>query len=469
MRRWWWHSLNGQIISLMLAALIIGQTAGFALSWSSRNSALKVAAQSEFISRTATLCDVADGISGNLRRDVLLASATAYTRFWTSVEDPREAGRDWYTSARAYLLEPLSNIIHYRLSPTDPVSEAHSAQLVEKKAFAGWSPLETGLWTCQSPASVLPFEGQIGMGLAAQLSDGSWLNAVFYKRHQPDTGLMASLSSTLLIAAILCLAGFTSAQRIARPLRALTAAARSLGRGEVLPALPESGPSDIRDLHVAFNQMQERLHRFVADRTRMLAAIGHDLRTPLTTLRLRAELLPDTDLKEKIIRTLDEMQQMTEASLNFARTEAINEPTRNIELGALLASLCDDLAELGLDVDYIDTGKLSYRCRPDAIRRAVRNLIENAARYAGKARVSLAQTRGYVEIRVDDQGPGIPEDQFELVFSPFYRLEHSRNLQTGGIGLGLSIARAIARQHGGDITLIPNNPGLRAVFVLPHL
>ena len=468
MTAWWRRSLGGQIVSLMLVALLAGQAMGFALSWNSRNTALKTAAQSEFISRTATLAEVIETMPDDLRRDVLLASATTSTRFWASPTDPRPEARNWYAGARAYLLEPLSDIVNDQSPPETRLADGGQAEVVRNKAFAGWSSLASPLWTYQTPASVLPFEGQIGMGLAVPLPDGFWLNAVFYKPRQTDAGMVQSLISTFVTAIVLCLFGLISARLIARPLRALTEATEALGRGEPLPARPESGPEDIRNLHVAFNRMQERLHRFVADRTRMLAAIGHDLRTPLTTLRLRVELLPDTDLRDKMIASLDEMHRMTEATLLFAKGEAATEPTRNIELSALLESLCDDLAETGFDVAFIEAGKITFRCRPDAIRRCVRNLVENAVRYAGKATVSVVATAQSVEIRVDDDGPGIPENEMQQVFAPFYRLDRSRNAQTGGVGLGLAIARAIAQQHGGDITLSSNAPGLHVSLVLPR-
>jgi signal transduction histidine kinase len=215
--------------------------------------------------------------------------------------------------------------------------------------------------------------------------------------------------------------------------------------------------------------MQARLQRFVEDRTRMLAAIGHDLRTPLTSLRLRAEFVSDPELQEKMLNTINEIQTMTEAALAFARAEATVERTRSVDLSALVESLCDDLAELSQDVTFIDSPKINYRCRADALRRAVRNLIENAVRYGERARVSLTGSAESIDIVVEDDGPGIPEGAIEQVFAPFFRIEHSRNRETGGVGLGLSIARAIARHHGGDILLANQRNGMRAIISLPRI
>ncbi|QQA44960.1 HAMP domain-containing protein [Pelagovum pacificum] len=261
--------------------------------------------------------------------------------------------------------------------------------------------------------------------------------------------------------------GVLTIRRLARPLRDLTKAAETLGRGEAVAPLAERGPEDIRRMTIAFNSMQERLHRFVADRTRMLGAIGHDLRTPLTTLRLRAELVEDAELQERMLDTISEMQVMTESTLSIAQQETNTEPTRSIDLSALVESVCDDLAELGHPVRFHPSDRLTYRCRPEGLRRVIRNLVENAVRYAGAAEVRLISDPRSVTIFVDDDGPGIPLELSEEVFAPFFRLEESRSRETGGTGLGLSIARAIARQHGGDIHLSPRDPGLRAAIVLP--
>ena len=182
---------------------------------------------------------------------------------------------------------------------------------------------------------------------------------------------------------------------------------------------------------------------------------------------MRAEFIGDEDTKKKMIATLDEMQAMTEATLAFARDDAQREETRNVDLSALLESLCADLADLGWDVTFRNGKKIPYRCRPDSLRRAVRNLIENAVRYGDRARVTLATKIDTIEITVEDDGNGIPEQEFERVFQPFVRLEDSRNRETGGVGLGLSIARSIVRAHGGDIALF-NGSGLHAVITLPR-
>ncbi|MBN9009336.1 MAG: HAMP domain-containing protein [Rhizobiales bacterium] len=259
-----------------------------------------------------------------------------------------------------------------------------------------------------------------------------------------------------------------AARRVTRPLKALAASAEAFGRGDAVAPLPESGPDEARRLIHAFNQMQERLSRFVTDRTRMLAAIGHDLRTPITSLKLRAEMVDDEETRQKMRATLDEMQHMTEATLAFARDDAGAEPSRAVDLAALIESAVDDLAEMGKPVSFADAGRLVYSCRPTALKRAIGNLIENAIQYGERARVRLTAAPSGPVIAVEDDGPGIPAERIDEVFKPFTRLESSRSRETGGSGLGLSIARSIVLAHGGTLALRNREDGgLAAEIRLP--
>jgi len=300
------------------------------------------------------------------------------------------------------------------------------------------------------------------------LPDGRWLNA----RSVPIATVPAfarPYAATLaILAAFLVGAVLLGTRRATRPLVALADAADRLGRGEPVAPLPETGPEEVRRAIAAFNGMQERLSRFIADRTRLLAALGHDLRTPITSLRLRAELLDDEEAKQRIVETLDEMQRMVESTLAFAREEAQAEPVREIDLAALVEGTVEDLSELGLEVRLVASEPVVARIRSAAVRRALRNLIENAVRYGKRARVGLVREGEEAVVRVDDDGPGIPLDKLEEVFEPFVRLDPSRSSETGGVGLGLAIARGIARAHGGEVSLV-NRPegGLRACLRLP--
>lgn len=467
MMLWWKRSLAGQFIVFILAALLVGQTIAFLISSRQREAAIRQTIEGDFINRTSALSSVLGAVPPDMRRNVLLASSMGYARFWLSDKEPARNPRAWYETAQSNLSLPIADLIRSQGGAGFEVTSGNGSATARlgDPDISDWQPFRA---EPDIPnAQFLHFSSQEGMGIVQKLNDQTWLNAVYYKPTPPNLWNSQSMLSIGITAVVLSLIGVVVARQIARPLRHLTVSAEALGRGEAIELSPPSAPDDIRQLYEAFDRMQLRLRRFVDDRTRMLAAIGHDLRTPLTTLRLRAEFVSDPELQSKILATIDEMQAMTEATLSFAKSEATAEETRTVDIAALLGSLCDDLAELGHDVEFQESERISYRCRPDNLKRAIRNLIENALRYAGKASVKVKTLPNSIEIQVDDDGPGIPASECEQVFTPFYRIETSRNRETGGVGLGLSIARAIARHHGGDIVLSPNNPGLRAVVVLP--
>jgi signal transduction histidine kinase len=299
--------------------------------------------------------------------------------------------------------------------------------------------------------------------------DQEWVN---FRAGFGDTRSLWSsqaVVSTILMTLAVALLSFWVVRRMTRPLRAFARAAEHLGRDVSAPPLEERGPVEVRQAIHAFNDMQMRLQRLIENRTRMLAAISHDLKTPITLLRLRAESITDEEEKRRTCAILDEMEAMIASTLAFARDDAAQEERRTVDLAALVGSVCDDFADSGHDVTFEDLSPVKYRCGPLGLKRAVTNIVENAIKYAGSARAFLAISPGAVEIVVDDNGPGIPETQMEDVFAPFYRIEGSRSRETGGVGLGLSVARTIVHAHGGEIVL-RNRPegGLRTVIHLPR-
>jgi signal transduction histidine kinase len=305
--------------------------------------------------------------------------------------------------------------------------------------------------------------------VSLQLSDGTWLNftAPVYPR-DPFLSFRFILSMVVMIGAVVLLSGIVVYQ-MAAPLRTLATAARRLGIDVSAPVLPETGPREVRHAARAFNEMQQRIRRFVEDRTQMLAAISHDLRTPIMRLRLRAEVIDDEDERERALADLDDMERMIASTLSFAHDDAAVEARETVDLVALVQRVCDSIEDAGLPVEFEGEGRVAYACRPGALRRALSNLIENAARYGERARVELLADERRIVVRIDDDGPGIPEDQIESVFQPFRRLDASRSRETGGTGLGLTVARTIVRAHGGDVRLA-NRPegGLRVEVSLPH-
>jgi signal transduction histidine kinase len=270
----------------------------------------------------------------------------------------------------------------------------------------------------------------------------------------------------MLMAVAVILVAWWTARRVVGPMRALAVGADRLGRGLDADPLPLTGPSEVRETTLAFNRMKDRLTRFVNERTRMLAALSHDLRSPLTAMRLRIEMLDETEDSIRLKALVEEMQAMAEATLEFAGGVSKAEPAATVDIAGLLRALVSDVGDERASLTT--SAPLFATIRPQSLNRAFRNLIENAVRYGGSAEVSLKQEPGVAVISIVDAGPGLPEDQLEAVFEPFVRLENSRSRDTGGVGLGLAIARTIIQAHGGTVTLrnLPGR-GLQATVRLP--
>jgi hypothetical protein len=284
--------------------------------------------------------------------------------------------------------------------------------------------------------------------------------------------------STFLAAFALMTAGaavliILGARRLVAPIGTLAAAADALGRDVNAPPMPEDGPIEIARAAHAFNTMAGRIRRFVADRTFLLTAIGHDLRTPITRMKLRAEFVEDDELRETMLRDLDELEAMVTATLAFGRDIAGGEPPVRLDLAELLRTILDETTDLHPEfadrITYRGPPHYTFRGSPMALKRALSNLISNAIAYGEGVEATLfPPAGGLVQITLRDFGPGVPAEQRERLFEPFYRMEGSRSRQTGGIGLGLPIARNVIRAHGGDLTLANHkNGGLVVTVSLP--
>ena len=307
--------------------------------------------------------------------------------------------------------------------------------------------------------------GRARLLVAVGLEEGAWAEFAIRPPRGPRPGVFFWLGLTALLVVVALVLG---AHRMTRPLRRFADAADRLGLDAGPPPLPEHGPRELRKATRAFNRMTERIRRLVDDRTLLLAAISHDLRTMLTRLRLRAEFIEDREQREKASADFDEMQAMLDATLAFARDEAADERPASVDLAALLRSLTADLAHAGRTVSCDGPDRLAVPGRPVALRRLFENLIDNALRYGGEARTAVQRVDGRAEALIDDRGPGIPEALRERVFDPFFRLEASRSRDTGGSGLGLAVVRAIVQRHDGTIRL-EDRPGggLRVRVTLP--
>ncbi len=317
-----------------------------------------------------------------------------------------------------------------------------------------------------------PGPGARPIELIAQLGDGTrvLVNAELRERRPFFIGFGSFFFYLPFLAIAITMLTVWATRRITAPLRGFADAAERLGNERSAPPLPERGPVELRRAAQTFNKMQEQLKRFVDDRTRMLAAISHDLRTPLTRLRLRVEaVVDDPEEQQKMLQDLQRMDAMISSALSFLRDASRDEPVELIDFASLLQSVCDDFVDTGRDAQYIGLPSLSLRCRPGMLGRAVTNLIENAIKFGGAAIVDLARDeKGSAVMHVDDDGPGIPDLEKPRAFDPFYRLDPARNAEIGGVGLGLSIARSIVQIHNGQISLLDRKPhGLRVVVSLP--
>jgi signal transduction histidine kinase len=455
LRRLFPQSLGGQLLAMLLLALAITQGLGLLLLTDERNRAVRAALGLEAAGRAANVVLLLDDAPLGLRPSILRSADSPLVRFEVGPE--AEAPHD--SSDADFVLDQIRQILG------DPARDIRVD--VHALAIARF-PMPQGMPAAMRPMHQAMMAGRtdpIEMTLSIRLAGGEWLNArTMFDRPGPQLSPQALLPLLLMVLAVILVAWWT-ARRVVSPMRVLAIGADRLGRGLDTDPLPMSGPSEVRDTTRAFNQMKDRLTRFVNERTQMLAALSHDLRSPLTAMRLRIEMLDETDDSNRLKALVEEMQGMVEATLEFARGVAKAEPTATVDLNSLLGDLVNDL---GGCATLAPTGPLYATIRPQALNRALRNLIDNAMRYGGVANVTLAREPGTAVIAIADTGPGLPDDQLEAVFEPFVRFEPSRSRDTGGVGLGLAIARTIIQAHGGTVTLrnVPNG-GLEAMVRLP--
>lgn len=301
--------------------------------------------------------------------------------------------------------------------------------------------------------------------MAVQLRDGSWL--LFIANHRPWRELLPTqLAITLgFLASSILAASMLATYFLARPIRQFAEDLRQIGGDPRAGPVREAGPKELRAAIEAFNALQAKLRKFVDDRTLMLAAISHDLRTPLTKIRLRGEFIEDDDQRARLFRDVDDLQAMADSALSFFRDDYKEEEATVFDFAGLLLTIADDYSDQGALVQYAGPDRFALSGRPFSIRRACINLVDNAVKWGGSAELELTCVPTEVTLTVSDRGPGIPPQALEQVFSPFFRVEQSRNRSTGGMGLGLTSALAVIRAHGGNITLSNRQGGGLAVRV----
>ena len=442
------QSLFGRLTLILLIGLTVAQIVAASLSFYERDQALVYFSDRQLAEHDADLVNLLDHLPIGERARVAAVRTSPRVRvtlFAHRPATPNDARPQDHRALR--FLEILKTILpHHAIKGyllRDPVPQPN-----------GLLPFDYGYRT----RSVFDI----------RLRSGGWVR-FNYLRPLGITEWPYPLIAYLGVLALAILILVLWAVRLAtRPLSALANAAEDLGHNIQREPLTEKGPIEVRRAARAFNDMQERLKQFLDDRTRLLTAISHDLRTPITRMRLRSELLDDPALREKFVRDLDEMAAMTGETLDFLRGLDSGESVQPIDLMALLETIEADLVEQGQSVSIDGSHTRPILGRPSLIRRLCENLIQNALRYGQRAEIRVRSNGPEVEIVIRDHGPGIPIDRLEKVFEPYYRLDPSRSRERGGTGLGLSIARNIAEIHGGHLYL-RNHPekGLEAVVTLP--
>lgn len=303
--------------------------------------------------------------------------------------------------------------------------------------------------------------------ISVRLDATSWLNATARlpgPRPAPIGPLFGALGSIIIVG----IGAALVSRQIGRPLADLANAARALGSGETNAAAPVSGPEDVRRASTAFNAMAERLGRQLNRQRQMLWALSHDLRTPITAIRLRAELIEDDAERQRLLASVAEMETLTEQALSLARAGASDEARTNVDLAEIARTLCGELDDMGVAIRADANAPVMAECRPSEIARAMRNLAENAAKYGGGGVMRVCRNdANEAVVEVTDEGPGVPPDLLAKLTSPFFRADEARG-ETSGAGLGLAITQAIADSHGGRLVLENRAPrGFSAKLALP--
>lgn len=452
-KRWLPRHISTQLLLITLCGLVLVQLLSLQIYRLERSDTLDLVNSRHAMWRLAAVVNLLNTAPPEQSERILRASRseTLKLRLKESAWTPPQRDPTFENRLSHLLDEPTDIRISAELVPPSPLP-----------------PPGLGPWMERGHGRMMALRDARLYG-SIRLANGQWLMFSTFQDKEPPAWSPRHLLSLLLVAGIIGLLLIWLIRRITHPLQQLARQAEQLGRGEHLPPLTESGPDEVRETLAAFNRMQSRLDRFVQDRTQMLAAISHDLRTPLTSLQLRCEFLPESEDRQRMLQTLGQMEQMLRATLHFAREDQQQTPRKDVDLVSLLHSLCDDYEDAGQAVSCQAEGKQVYACHPDSLRRAVQNLVDNALKYAGSAEVSLTCGDRSIQIRIRDHGPGIPEDQLEQVFKPFVRGDTARNTEDGSVGLGLSIARTLVHQHGGELRLHNRaEGGLEASLQLPR-
>jgi signal transduction histidine kinase len=441
---WWPRTLGAQLVVVTAAAVLLSNVV--VASWFQfvQSRATESALNDRIIDRAVSAATLLSAIPAKQREAAARALSSNVWHF--SIHHGKPDGLPMADDERAMAA---------RVAALLPKHKTKESIIVDFRAPRNGEALQSGT----RPVSVIT--------IMVPVVRGTDLMTTFYRPPPAPWPLQIVIAAVVAILTTSIAAAFI-ASRVARPLSQLATSASQAARGAQAEHVPEEGPDDVRRAAHAFNVMTDQVARTLARQRQLLSAVGHDLRTPITAMRISAEFIGDEEIRERLQRNLEELQDLTDAVLSAARGAGW-EAMRKVDLAALIESVCTDLEDMDKPVTWVAHDAAPLMCRPSEIRRAARNLIENAVAYGGKADVRLTETPEVYEIVVEDSGPGIAEEDRIRVFDPFVRLESSRNSETGGSGLGLTLVKAIAEGHGGSVTLENRlEGGLRVCLCLPR-
>jgi signal transduction histidine kinase len=462
MSRYLPQSLFGQTVLILLVGLIVSHAVGSWIYTTDREQAVRAVGGFATAQRIANLTRLLQDTPREARQRLVTAISDQSFRVSLSTQPlalPPANDDDALaaTAIRDFLVGELS--LGSARQPLVWTSSVAGPPFGPLHHMLGHGPMMTGF---------AHFAAFRDLQVSIPLPEGQWLA---FATALPAGGPAYSSQFLLamgVMALIIVVVSVWAVRRVTAPLASLATAAERLGHDVNALPLPETGTTETRQAARAFNDMQMRLRGLIENRTRLLAAVSHDLRTPLTLLRLRAETVKNVEERDKMLSTIAEMDSLIGTTLQFAREGSVSEHRQQTDLTALVQSVVDEMKDAGHPVRIEPATSIPYACQPAALKRAVRNLLENAVKYGKRGSVGIYAGPRAIAIDVDDDGPGIPETELKRVLEPFYRLEGSRNRETGGVGLGLAITQSIVQAHGGKLMLSNRSTGgLRASIVLP--
>jgi len=469
--RFWPQSLLGRLIAATVLAVLIAQAVGLVLIAEERESFVLQNSVREWTRRIVDTVQMLEPLGADARATAVaqLAAPRGMPPSPPPEDEPPHAARNLLDPQRTFMRVPL--LTDFERTLRDQVQSALGARYevtVGRALDAGRPAIALPVPFYEARELAAHRDTALRYDVAVRFPEGG-IEVFRVTRVPGGAPLPRNLRVNLtLLVLILVMALYVTARSITRPLSALARAADSIGRDARPEKLPEAGARELRDAARAFNTMQDRLRRYLDSRSRVLAAMSHDLKTPLTRLRLQVETLEDPALQERMVRELTEMELMVREALALFRGLDDGEPAVPVDMNGLIASVQQSFSEMGAAVTVRGQALAPFTGKAQALKRCLTNLISNAIDFGTRATVQV-EDNGELVVRVRDEGPGIPEGELERVFEPFYRLEHSRNRDSGGTGLGLTIARDIAQAHGGTL-MLANLPqgGLEAALRLPR-